>query len=127
MFYLHEPINYIEIGEAATIHIDLTDKEFHCTCPGCGAEVVASAHDLCEKLVLTEDNESAYCLACSEKIRAERSVELEDDDYTVADMLIEELIDKTRDTMAHKTLFICATWELLSMSSTVKFPNCSTP
>ena len=77
MFYLHEPINYTEIGNEVTIHIDLTDKEFHCTCPGCGAKVVASAYDLCEKLVLTEDNESAYCPACSKKILAERSAKTE--------------------------------------------------
>lgn len=77
MFYLHEPVDYDDIANGFTIHIELAGGEFHCGCPRCGAEVVASARDLFEKLELADDFESAYCPACSQKIRAERSAKTE--------------------------------------------------
>lgn len=55
---------------------DMGSAKVRCTCPGCGAEVIADADDLYERLVLTEDNESAYCPSCSKKLQAERSAEL---------------------------------------------------
>lgn len=41
---------------------DMGSAKVRCTCPGCGAEVIADADDLYERLVLTEDNESVMSL-----------------------------------------------------------------
>lgn len=76
MFYLHEPVEFAHIGEGSRITFDMGSAKVRCTCPGCGVEVMADADDLYERLVLTEDNESAYCPSCSKKLQAERSAEL---------------------------------------------------
>ncbi len=55
MFYLHEPVEFAHIGEGSRITFDMGSAKVRCTCPGCGAEVIADADDLYERLVLTEE------------------------------------------------------------------------